>query len=132
MLSSFVLILLTKPEIGITTWVDELYRVPLYAILNGFEPGNVPGVGTFYDFLARLWAASEKNFKPREQRRKRKPKKGKKGEKAPTTTSGRIKRLVNWMMRHMVNQRYCPWIVYSTSSSLNFSLYQQDSDCSGI
>ena len=105
MLRSFLLFLLTNPEIGITAWVDELYRVPLYAILSGFEPGDVPGVGTFYDFFARLWAASEKSFKPRKQRRKRKPKKGKKGEKAPTTTPGRIKRLVNWMMNHMDKQK---------------------------
>ena len=33
-------------------------------------------------------------------RRKRKPKKGKKGEKAPTTTPGKVKRLVEWMIRH--------------------------------
>lgn len=101
MLRSFLLFLLTKPESGITAWVDELYRVPLYAILSGFEPGDVPGVGTFYDFFARLWAASIDNIKPRKQKRKRKPKKGKKGEKAPTTTPGRIKRLASWMIRHM-------------------------------
>ena len=94
MFRSFLLFLLTKPEIGITAWVDELYRVPLFAILSGFEPGDIPGVGTFYDFFARLWDAPEKSFKPRKQRRKRKTKKGKKGEKAPTTTPGRIKRAV--------------------------------------
>lgn len=64
MLRSFLLFLLTKPEIGITAWVDELYRVPLYAILSGFKPGDVPGVDTFYDFFARLWAASTNNIKP--------------------------------------------------------------------
>jgi len=99
--------LLTKPEIG-TAWVDELYRVPLYAILSGFVPGDVPGVGTFYDFFARLWAASIKSFKPHKQKRKRKPKRGKKGEKAPTTTPGRIKRLVHWMMGHMEKQKNLP------------------------
>ena len=46
MFRSFLLFLLTKPEIGITAWVNELYRVPLYAILSGFVPGDVPGVGT--------------------------------------------------------------------------------------
>ena len=108
MLRSFLLFLLTKPESGITAWVDELYRVPLYAILSGFEPGDVPGVGTFYDFFARLWAVSTDNIKPRKQKRKRKPKKGKKGEKAPTTTPGRIKRLCKWMMRHMDKQKDLP------------------------
>ncbi|MCM3293509.1 hypothetical protein M3661_25725 [Paenibacillus sp. MER 180] len=43
----------------------------------------------------------DKNLKPKKQRkRKNKTKKGKKGEKAPTTTPRRIKRLVEWMMRH--------------------------------
>ncbi|WP_042316046.1 hypothetical protein [Desulfofarcimen acetoxidans] len=28
-----------------------MYHVPLYAILSGFEPSDVPGVGTFYDLL---------------------------------------------------------------------------------
>ena len=88
--------------------VDELYRVPLYAILSGFEPGDVPGIGTFYDFFSRLWAASKNNIKPRKNKRKRKPKKGKKGEKAPTTTHGRIMRLANWMMHHMDTHKDLP------------------------
>lgn len=101
MLRSYLLFLMTKPEIGITAWVDEMYRVPLYAILSGFVPGDVPGVGTFYDFFQRLWAASENSIKPKKQKkRKRKPKKGKKGEKAPTATPGKVKRLVKWMMHH--------------------------------
>jgi len=32
-------------------------RIPYYAILSGFVPGDIPGVGTFYDFFKRLWAA---------------------------------------------------------------------------
>ena len=101
MLRSFLLFLMTKPEIGVTEWVNEMKRVPYYAILSGFEPGDIPGVGTFYDFFARLWASSEKNLKPKSRKkRKHKVKKGKKGEKAPTTTPGKIKRLVEWMIRH--------------------------------
>ncbi len=101
MLRSYLLFLMTKPEIGITEWVNEMKRVPYYAILSGFEPGDIPGVGTFYDFLKRLWASSENNLKPHKQKkRKRKIKKGKKGEKAPTTTPGKVKRLVEWMIRH--------------------------------
>jgi hypothetical protein len=110
MLRSFLLFLLTHPEIGITAWVDQLRRVPLYAILSGFTPGDIPGVGTFYDFFARLWAAHDNNIKPKTQKaRKRKPKKGKKGEKAPTATPGRIKRLVKWVMRHLVKKSHQPF-----------------------
>ncbi len=101
MLRSYLLLLMTKPEIGITDWISEMQRIPYYAILSGFEPGNFPGVGTFYDFFKRLWASGGNNLKPKTMsRRKRKPKKGKKGEKAPTTTPGKVKRLVEWMIRH--------------------------------
>ena len=37
---------------SLTEWAAQLKMNPLYAILSGFEPGNTPGVGTFYDFLA--------------------------------------------------------------------------------
>lgn len=76
-------------------------RTPIYAILSGFEPHDLPGVGTFYDFFKRLWPIVDNNLKSNKQKkRKRKPKKGKKGEKAPTATPGRVKRLVEWMIRH--------------------------------
>jgi len=76
--------------------------VLIHAILCGFAPDDIPGVGTFYDFFRRLWPAVDKNLKPKKQpKRKGKAKKGKKkGEKAPTTTPGRVKRLVEWMIRH--------------------------------
>lgn len=40
MMRSYLLLILTNPTMSITKWVDELRRVPLYAILSGFEPGN--------------------------------------------------------------------------------------------
>ncbi|WP_245809765.1 transposase [Cohnella massiliensis] len=99
MLRSYLLFLLVKPEIGLTKWVDELHRVPLYAILSGFEPGDIPGVGTFYDFLSRFWDADEDNLKPKKKPVRRKPKRGKKGEKAPTTSPGKVERLVKRLLR---------------------------------
>ena len=108
MLRSYLICLLTNPEKSITDWVDELRRVPLYAILSGFEPGDTPGVGTFYDFFSRLWDAADKNLKSPKQKRKRKPKKGKKGEKAPTTTPGRTARVVRWMMNHLEHRKDLP------------------------
>jgi hypothetical protein len=101
MLRSYLLNLLVRPELSTTKWVTELHTVPLYAILSGFEPGDLPGVGTFYDFFRRLWSAEKEHRtskrKPR-QSRKRKPKKGKKGEKAPISKPGRVERLVRWML----------------------------------
>ncbi len=35
---------------------------PLYAILSGFEADNTPGVGTFYDFLNRLWYSDDNHM----------------------------------------------------------------------
>ena len=34
----------------LTEWAAQLKINPLYAILSGFEFGDTPGVGTFYDF----------------------------------------------------------------------------------
>lgn len=39
---------------SLTQWTAQLKINPLYAILSGFEFGDTPGVGTFYDFLNRL------------------------------------------------------------------------------
>ena len=42
---------------GITSfevWVTKMKEEPFYAIISGFRPENVPGVGTFYDFTDRI------------------------------------------------------------------------------
>lgn len=109
MFRSLLLFIMTNPEKGITKWVDEMNRTAFYAILSGFKIGEVPGIGTFYDFFKRLWASSEKHLRSQRRKRKSKPKKGeKKGEKAPTATPGRIARLVKWMMRHAAKKTDLP------------------------
>ncbi len=47
---------------SITDWSAQLKINPLYAILSGFEVGDTPGVGTFYDFFDRLWDSDEDNL----------------------------------------------------------------------
>jgi len=75
MLRSFLIFLMTNPEKGLTEWINEMKRTPIYAILSGFELHDIPGVGTFYDFFARIWTSCEKNQKPKQQKkRKSKPK----------------------------------------------------------
>src|SRR5579875_2686125 len=90
------LLMLQVGCISVTKWVDELRRVPLYAIISGFIPGHTPGVGTFYDFFTRLWPSTNRHLtgllKPK---RNKKPVKGKKGEKAPTTTP---KKWSDWLI----------------------------------
>ena len=39
---------------SIDDWVDMMRSQPFYAIISGFEPDNVPGVGTFFLFIDRL------------------------------------------------------------------------------
>lgn len=111
MLRSFILLLFTNPTMSVTKWVDQLYRVPLYAILSGFEPGNVPGIGTFYDFFDRLWIGEKKNATNKiksKNTRKHKPKKGRKGGKSPTATPGRVKRLVQWVLPRLDQKKELP------------------------
>jgi hypothetical protein len=110
LLRSYLICLMTNPAMGLTEWINEMKRTPIYAILSGFALDDLPGVGTFYDFFERLWPAVDKHLKPKKQRkRKGKTKKGKKkGEKAPTTTPGRVERLVEWMMHHTDKQTALP------------------------
>ncbi len=35
-------------------WVLQMREQPFYAMISGFDPAHVPGVGTFYDFMNRL------------------------------------------------------------------------------
>jgi hypothetical protein len=37
-----------------TVWVKMMRDDPFYALISGFHPEDVPGVGTFYDFQDRL------------------------------------------------------------------------------
>lgn len=51
--------------------------------LSGFEVGDTPGVGTFYDFLNRLWDSDDNHLSPHIKPLKEKVKKPKaKGSKA--------------------------------------------------
>ena len=49
---------------SITDWAAQLKINPLYAILSGFNFGNTPGVGTFYDFFRKLWDSDSDNLSP--------------------------------------------------------------------
>ena len=49
---------------SITEWAAQLKMNPLYAILSGFEVGDTPDVGTFYDFFSRLWDSDSNKLNP--------------------------------------------------------------------
>ena len=66
-----------------TAWASMLKQNYLYAILSGFNVGDTPGTGTFYDFFGRLWLSDRNNISDPLHPPKEKPVKPKKGEKAP-------------------------------------------------
>ena len=67
-----------------TRWAADLKENHLHAILSGFPVGDTPGVGTFYDFLSRLWLSDNNNLSYPVHPPTVKPKTPeKKGEKAP-------------------------------------------------
>lgn len=49
---------------SVTDWAAQLKITPLFAILSGFNVGDTPGVGTFYDFFNRLWDCNEAHLSP--------------------------------------------------------------------
>lgn len=49
---------------SITDWTAQLKINPLFAILSGFDFGDTPGIGTFYDFFNRLWDSDSDNLSP--------------------------------------------------------------------
>jgi len=57
-----MMVALVMKKTSYTSWSAELKMNPLAAILSGFEPTNTPGVGTFYDFIDRLWLSANDNF----------------------------------------------------------------------
>ncbi len=62
---------------SIDTWVAQMRAAPFYAILSGFAPTQVPGVGTFYEFMDRLLGLDAHRLRhlyrpqPRQQRAKK-------------------------------------------------------------
>lgn len=51
MLRAYLLFLMTNPTIGITKWVDQLYRVPLYAIFVVLNLVMYPVLAPFTTFF---------------------------------------------------------------------------------
>ena len=93
-----LLVMTLEREPSITQWVKRMRGEPLLAILSGFRPDRVPGVGTFYDFTKRLYPQSDGCFIKRNKLRefKTKPKKKvKQGEKMPPKHPGIVEKLVS-------------------------------------
>ncbi|UCC61766.1 MAG: hypothetical protein JSV36_13305, partial [Anaerolineae bacterium] len=61
---------------SIDVWVAKMREQPFYAIISGFAPTAVPGVGTFYDLMDRLLSLDRKKvkhlYRPKPKRRQAK------------------------------------------------------------
>lgn len=93
-------------ETSVDQWVFTLKTTPILAILSGFTPDNVPGVGTFYDFFKRLWLHTSPHLTNRKKRKLNKPKKkGKKNEKLEPKNPKIVEKLVKRSLKY---NRYSP------------------------
>ena len=80
---------------SLTDWAAQLKINPLYAILSGFEFGDTPGVGTFYDFLSRVWDLDDNHLSSHIHPLKVKVKKPKnKGSKADSVEKVTVEQLL--------------------------------------
>ena len=91
---------------SLTEWAAQLKINPLYAILSGFDVGDTPGVGTFYDFMNRFWDSDSDNLSPHEHPiKKKKVKKPKqKGEKAESVEKVTVAEL----LPHLESTKFIP------------------------
>jgi len=90
------LVVMNHYKQGISAFVFRLKSDPVLAAACGFEPDSVPGVGTFYDFLDRLWLEAAPGKVLREPLKKGKKSKSK--EKLPESDPNIVARLVEQVM----------------------------------
>lgn len=80
--------------LSITRWVHILRSDEILAITCGFDPKHIPGIGTFYDFLARFYRRVNPRgpvHKPaRKPSRRLRP-----GQKQPPKHQGVIRKIVS-------------------------------------
>jgi len=88
-----LLMLVTKTT-SFTKWSLSLKRTPLFAVISGFDPGDTPGIGTFYDFVSRIWLTYSNNMSEHVKPKPAKVKKPKKGEKADDISKDTVESLV--------------------------------------
>lgn len=119
MLRSYLLSIKLKIT-SITDWVSRLKECPLYAIISGFSPDDVPGIGTFYDFFRHIWNSEQKHLSVQLRHKKKKTPKGKKhGEKTPNIKSTSAARFLDFYKKHpLPDPSFSPL-------SLIFRLYKQ-------
>ena len=102
-LRSFVL-MLDRKFTSLTNWVAELQSDDLLAMLIGCSPGHLPPLGSYFDFINRLWLQNPEYEKlgrgdlfPAVKNRKPSSKPGK-GKKLPNRHSGITKKVADYAL----------------------------------
>ena len=115
---------------SLTDWAAQLKINPLHAILSGFQFGDTPGVGTFYDFLDRLWDSDSDNLSPHiHPVKKKKVKKTKqKGEKAESIEKITVEQLFNALESSSFSIDEQPYASLSRFITMNFYLFPLPKD----
>lgn len=79
---------------SLTDWAAQLKINPLFSILSGFEFGDTPGVGTFYDFLSIMWNSDDDHLSshihPLKVKVKKPKKKGSKADSIEKVTVAQL------------------------------------------
>jgi hypothetical protein len=94
---------------SIDLWVELMRERPFYAIISGFDPARVPGVGTFYNFMDRLLGLDPKQvkhlYRPKSKRRQAKKDKQAAKDKNQDTPKhqGIVARLAERFLRQAAN-----------------------------
>ena len=95
---------------SLTEWAAQLKMNPLYAILSGFEVGDTPGVGTFYDFMKRLWNSDDNHLSshihPIKEKVKKPKKKGTKADSMEKVTVAELLPQLENTQFHIDDQPY--------------------------
>lgn len=101
-LRSFVL-MMDQKCLGIDEWVSRLASDDLLAFLIGCSPDSLPPLGSYYDFIDRLWLMDpeleklgRKDTFPADKNKKPSFKPGK-GKKLPNKHSGVTKKVADWI-----------------------------------
>ena len=107
-----MLVMVSYKCVTFTRWVTELRVSPILAIICGFDPEHIPGIGTFYDFMTRLWDLPTDNFTSHIKKpQAKKPKKPKgKGQKAESIESESVAQLIARLSQTQFcidNEAYC-------------------------
>ena len=95
---------------SIDTWVALMREQPFYAILSGFDPAAVPGVGTFYDFMDRLLGLVPKRLRHlyRPQRKRQQAKHDKQADKDKNKDTPKHQHIIAKLAARLLRRRTAP------------------------